>query len=362
MMKNNYCVIMAGGIGSRFWPMSRNNFPKQFIDILGTGKTLIRQTYERFIPICPPENIYIVTNENYLAHVFAQIPELNKEQVLAEPQRRNTSPCVAYAVSKIYKVNPDANIVVAPSDHIIADEKKFREAIVRGLDFTAKNDVLLTIGINPSRPDTGYGYIQFKEDESEEEFKIRKVKTFTEKPNLEMAKFFLKSGEFLWNAGIFLWNAKAILKAFEELMPDMYTIFSEGSDIYFTSEENDFIRKAYALCKNISIDYGIMEKARNVYVLSAEFGWSDLGTWKSLYEHLPHDKHENAIVGPHVMVDHTKNCIINMPKEKLAVIQGLENFIVVETENVLLICPKDDEQQVRNLVNDVKIKKGEKYV
>jgi mannose-1-phosphate guanylyltransferase len=361
-MKNNYCVIMAGGIGSRFWPMSRNNFPKQFIDILGTGKTLIRQTYERFLSICPPENIYIVTNESYLSLVFSQIPELKKDQVLAEPQRRNTSPCVAYAASKIFMVNPNANLVVAPSDHIIKNEENFCKAVTRGLAFTAENDVLLTIGIQPSRPDTGYGYIQFKEDASDEEFKIRKVKTFTEKPNLEMAKFFLKSGEFLWNAGIFLWNVKTILKAFEEHMPEMNAIFMEGKEHYHKPSETEFIHKAYALCKNISIDYGIMEKARNVYVLSAEFGWSDLGTWKSLYEHLPHDKHNNAIVGPHVMVDHTSNCIINMPKDKLAVIQGLENFIVVETENVLLICPKDDEQQVRNLVNDVKIKKGEKYV
>lgn len=361
-MKNNYCVIMAGGIGSRFWPMSRNNYPKQFIDILGTGKTLIRQTYERFLPICPPENIYIVTNESYLPLVFKEIPEIKKEQVLGEPQRRNTSPCVAYATAKIFKVNPDANIVVAPSDHIISDENKFREAIVHGLKFTEKNDVLLTIGIQPSRPDTGYGYIQFKEDENEEEFRIRKVKTFTEKPNLEMAKFFLKSGEFLWNGGIFLWNVKTILKAFEEYMPEMYSLFTDGSDAFFTDQEPEFIRNAYALCKNISIDYGIMEKARNVYVLRAEFGWSDLGTWKSLYEHLPHDKQENAIVGPHVLVDNTKNCIINMPKDKLAVIQGLDNFIIVETDNVLLICPKEDEQQVRNLVNDVKIKKGEKFV
>lgn len=353
---------MAGGIGSRFWPMSRNNFPKQFIDILGIGKTLIRETYERFLSICPPENIYIVTNEAYLPLVFKQIPELNKDQVLAEPQRRNTSPCVAYAASKIYAINPDANLVVAPSDHIIQNEKNFREAIIRGLVFTAENDVLLTIGIQPSRPDTGYGYIQFNEDASDEKFKIRKVKTFTEKPNLEMAKFFLKSGEFLWNAGIFLWNVKTILKAFEDFMPEMHAIFMEGKEHYYKPSEADFIHKAYALCKNISIDYGIMEKARNVYVLSAEFGWSDLGTWKSLYEHLPHDKQGNAIVGPHVMVDHTSNCIINMTKNKLAVIQGLENFIVVETDNVLLICPKDDEQQVRNLVNDVKIKKGEKYV
>ena len=355
-------MIMAGGIGSRFWPLSRNNFPKQFIDILGTGKTLIRQTYERFLSICPKENIYIVTNESYIPHVLQQIPELEKNQVLAEPQRRNTAPCVAYAASKIYAINPEANLIVAPSDHIIKDEKSFQNAVLRGLEFTNNSDVLLTIGIHPNRPDTGYGYIQFKEEESDDEFRIRKVKTFTEKPNLEMAKFFLKSGEFLWNAGIFLWNAKAILKALQEYMPDMYAFFQEGTEHYNKPGEADYIRKAYGLCKNISIDYGIMEKARNVFVLMAEFGWSDLGTWKSLYEHLPHDKQGNAIVGQHVMVDHTSNCIINMSKDKLAIIQGLENFIVVESDNVLLICPKDDEQQVRNLVNDVKIKKGDRYV
>lgn len=353
---------MAGGIGSRFWPMSRNNFPKQFIDILGTGKTLIRQTYERFLSVCPTENIYVVTNDSYLDHVMKQIPEMKREQILTEPQRRNTAPCVAYAAMKIFSSNPNANMVVAPSDHIIKDEKSFHAALVKGLEFTAKDDVLLTIGIHPNRPDTGYGYIQFKEDERKEQFKISKVKTFTEKPNLEMAKFFLKSGEFLWNAGIFIWNAKTILHSFEELMPEMYTIFQDGVNTYNTPNEAEFIKKAYALCKNISIDYGIMEKAKNVYVLSAEFGWSDLGTWKSLYEQLGHDAKGNAIVGPHVMLDNTSNCIINMPKDKLAVIQGLENFIVVETENVLLICPKDDEQQVRNLVNDVKMKKGDRYV
>ncbi len=353
---------MAGGIGSRFWPMSRNNFPKQFIDILGSGKTLIRQTYERFLEICPKENIYIVTNEGYIDHVFKQIPELNKNQVLAEPQRRNTAPCVAYAAMKIYITNPDANLIIAPSDHVITDNKKFNDAILKGLEFTATNPSLLTIGIHPSRPDTGYGYIQYNGDDSEEEFKISKVKTFTEKPNLEMAKFFLKSGEFLWNAGIFLWSAKTILKSIEDLMPDMYSIFKDGELLYNTEREQEYIKEAYAQCKNISIDYGIMEKAKNVFVLSAEFGWSDLGTWKSLYEQLPHDPKGNAIVGPHVMVDNTSNCIINMPKDKLAIIQGLENFIVVQTENVLLICPKDDEQQVRNLVNDVKLKKGEKFV
>jgi len=353
---------MAGGIGSRFWPMSRNTLPKQFLDIMGTGKTLIRQTYERFEKICPAENIYIVTNEQYQEQVFAQVPELKKNQVLAEPQRRNTAPCIAYAAFKISQINPEANMVVAPSDHIINDEKSFQEAIKTGLAFTEKNDGLLTIGIQPSRPDTGYGYIQFKEKSGEEKYSINEVKTFTEKPNLEMAKFFLKSGEFLWNSGIFLWNGKAILNAFEKNLPDMYTLFQEGGNVYNTSEETDFIRKTYEKCTNISIDYGIMEKAKNVFVLSAEFGWSDLGTWKSLYEELPHDKSGNAIVGQHVMTDSTTNCVINMPKNKLAVIQGMENFIIVDTDQVLLICPKDDEQQIRNLVNDVKLKKGDKFI
>ena len=353
---------MAGGIGSRFWPMSRNNFPKQFLDILGSGKTLIQQTYDRFLEVCPKENIYIVTNESYVEHVYTQLPDLHHNQVLAEPLRRNTAPCVAYAASKIFSINPEANLIVAPSDHVIKDEQRFREAVTKGLAFTATGEHLLTIGIQPSRPDTGYGYIQFQEDDKNEDFKISRVKTFTEKPNLEMAKFFLKSGEFLWNAGIFLWKADSILKAFKEYLPDMHLLFEEGKNVYNTPEEVDFIKKAYEKCTNISIDYGIMEKAKNVYVLSAEFGWSDLGTWKSLYEELPHDEAGNATVGQNIILDKTSNCIVNLPNDKLAVIQGLENYIVVYSDNVLLICPKDDEQQVRNLVNDVKIKKGDRYV
>jgi mannose-1-phosphate guanylyltransferase len=360
-MENNYCVIMAGGIGSRFWPMSRNNHPKQFIDILGTGKSLLKQTYERFTSICPKENIYIVTNEAYLELVYSQLPGISKDNVLSEPQRRNTAPCIAYAAFKIGQKNPNANMVIAPSDHVIADEASFSEAIQKGFDFVSMNESLLTLGIQPNRPDTGYGYIQFKDDEKEERFKISKVKTFTEKPNLEMAKFFLKSGDFLWNAGIFLWNYKCITDSFRKYLPDMYSIFEEGKDVYNTEEEASFIRMAYAQCTNISIDYGVMEKAKNVYVLSAEFGWSDLGTWRSLYEHIKHDKNENAIVG-NVMTENSSGCIVNVPKERLVVLQGLKDFIVVESDNVLLICHKDDEQQVRNLVNDVKLKKGEKYV
>ncbi len=353
---------MAGGIGSRFWPMSRNDFPKQFLDILGNGQTLIQQTYRRFLTICPPENIFIVTNESYVEHVTRQLPELQANQILAEPLRRNTAPCVAYAAHKIHALNPNANLVVAPSDHVIKDEARFIEAIKKGLTFTEAGNHLLTIGIQPSRPDTGYGYIQFQDTDSQEEFSISRVKTFTEKPNLEMAKFFLKSGEFLWNAGIFLWRADSVLNAFREHLPDMHALFEEGQALYNTPQESAFIKKTYEQCTNISIDYGIMEKAKNVYVLSAEFGWSDLGTWKSLYEELPHDESANAVVGQHVMLDKSSHCIINIPKDQLAVIQGLDNFIVAYSNNVLLICPKDDEQQVRNLVNDVKIKKGDRYV
>ncbi len=352
---------MAGGIGSRFWPMSRNAFPKQFLDILGTGKTLIQQTYNRFLKNCLPENIYIVTNESYRDLVLKQLPGIRPEQVLSEPLRRNTAPCIAYASYKIARINPNANMVVAPSDHIILKEDVFSSAIEDCFSFTSTNNCLLTLGITPSRPDTGYGYIQFIQEKGPES-KIARVKTFTEKPNLEMAKFFLQSGEFLWNAGIFIWNLPSILHALKEHLPEMDHIFREGSELYNTPSEADFIRNAYEHCTNISIDFGVMEKAKNVYVMGADFGWSDLGTWGSLYDHISHDNQQNAIVGKNVMTYDTKNCIIHMPKDKLVVLQGLDGYIMVESENILLICKKQDEQQIRNFVNDVKIQKGEKYI
>jgi mannose-1-phosphate guanylyltransferase len=362
MNQNNYCVIMAGGIGSRFWPLSRNVFPKQFIDILGTGRTLIQQTYDRFLSICPKENIYIVTNESYVALVKKQLPDLTSNQILGEPHRKNTAPCIAYASYKIHQANPDANIVVAPSDHIILNKEAFINAIKKCLDFTESKDCLLTLGIQPSRPDTGYGYIQFIDDKKEEENKISKVKTFTEKPNLEMAKFFLQTGEFLWNAGIFIWNVKSILKAIHSFLPEMDALFKDGEAYYNSAEEEKHIKSAYEQCPSISIDFGVMEKAKNVFVMNADFGWSDLGTYGSLYEHIKHDGNENAVVGKNVMLYDSKNCIVNMPKDKLVVLQGLDDYIVVESENVLLICKKKDEQQIRQFVNDVKINKGEKYV
>lgn len=354
---------MAGGIGTRFWPMSRITRPKQFIDILGTGKSLLQQTFERFLGICRRENIYIVTNELYKDLVIKQIEGISEDQILCEPSRRNTAPCIAYACYKILDIDPDANLVVAPSDHIILKEDTFAEVIQSALKASAENDWLLTLGIKPSRPDTGYGYIQFNEDIIyEKDSRIKKVKTFTEKPILEIAKSFIKSGDFLWNSGIFIWSLKNILVAFETHLPLINNIFKEGIGKYNTTEENKFIKEAYTVCKNISIDYGIMEKAENVYVLSSDFGWSDLGTWGSLHDTINKNESGNAIIGNSVMVYDSKNCIVNMPDEKLVVMQGLEDYIVVESDNILLICRKKDEQQIRQFVNDVKVEKGDKYI
>lgn len=352
---------MAGGIGSRFWPVSRSAHPKQFLDILGTGRTLLQLTYDRFLNICPKENIYVVTNENYIDLVQKQLPGLQANQVLGEPIRRNTAPCIAYATYKIEQINPEANIVVAPSDHVITRTEAFTEAINNALDFTERVDGLVTLGIQPSRPETGYGYIQFIEESCDIQ-KICKVKTFTEKPNIDMAKFFLQSGEFLWNAGIFIWKLKTIKSAFKKYLPEIHNIFSDGNGVYSTPGENEFIKKAYALCTNISIDYGIMEKANNVHVLVSDIGWSDLGTWGSLYNHIEKDDKGNAVVGKKVLAYDSKDCIINVPENKLVVLQGLDGYIVVESDNILLICKKEDEQQIRHFVNDVKIKNGDKYL
>lgn len=354
---------MAGGVGSSFWPLSRTEKPKQFIDLLGTGETLIEQTYHRFKKIFHQENIYIVTNETYKQLVLELIPEINPEQVIGEPSRRNTAPCVAYANFKIAEKNPDANIVVAPSDHIVTKEDVFIEIINAALKAAAKNDWLLTLGIEPSRPDTSYGYIQYIEGEIyPEDKRCRKVKTFTEKPILEMAKEFIQSGDFLWNSGIFIWSLKSIMKSIERYLPDVDYIFKDGVGKYNTTEENEFIQNAYSICKSISIDYGIMEKAENVYVFKADFGWSDLGTWGTIYEYRKKDYKGNAIIGKNVMVYDTEKCIINMPNDKLVVLQGLEDYVVVESENTLLVCKKSEEQKIREFVNDVKIEKGEKFV
>jgi mannose-1-phosphate guanylyltransferase len=362
-MNNNYCVIMAGGIGARFWPMSRTAKPKQFIDILGTGTTLIRQTFDRFLEVCPKENIYIVTNEIYKDLVLEQLPGITENQVLCEPARRNTAPCVAYAAFKILEQNPNANLVVAPSDHIIIKENIFTDIIKTALRAAEENEWLITLGIKPSRPDTGYGYIQFNADTGDKRYTgLRKVKTFTEKPNLELAETFLRSGDFLWNSGIFVWSLKSILKAFHTHLPEVDEIFRAGKGIYHTPDEARFIKDTYTMCRSISIDYGIMEKAENVFVIESDFGWSDLGTWGSLHEIRSKDGNNNAITGKNVMTYNTSNCIVNMPDDKLVVLQGMDDYIVVDDDDILLICRKGDEQHIRQIVSDVKMEKGEKFV
>jgi mannose-1-phosphate guanylyltransferase len=354
---------MAGGVGARFWPMSTTVKPKQFIDVLGTGKTLIQLTFERFKNICPAENVYVVTNEIYKDIVLEQLPELSENQVLCEPSRRNTAPCIAYANYKIHETNPNAVVVVAPSDHIILKEDEFVSDIKTGIKAAAENDWLLTLGIKPSRPDTGYGYIQYQSEKIyTNDNRLRKVKTFTEKPTLEIAKSFLESGDFLWNSGIFIWSLKSIMGAFNEHLDEVDNLFSKGIGKYNTPEEDAFIKDTYTICKNISIDYGVMEKANNVYVLAVDFGWSDLGTWGSLYAIREKDENSNAIVGENVMTYDTKNCIVNVPDKKLVVLQGLDNYIVVEENNTLLVCRKEDEQQIRQFVADVKIEKGDKFI
>jgi mannose-1-phosphate guanylyltransferase len=361
--ENRYCVIMAGGIGSRFWPMSRTAHPKQFMDILGTGQTLLQQTYTRFLRLCPKENIFVVTNDSYVDLVKEQIPGITDATILSEPMRKNTAPCVAYACYKIAELNPNAVTVIAPSDHLITKEDTFVKAIKSCFKKAMSEDCLVTLGIRPSRPDTGYGYIQYVESEVQEsDARIKKVKTFTEKPDLEMAKFFLQSGDFLWNSGIFIWSIKSILKAFETHSPEMAALFKEGAGVYNTPQETAFIGDVYAHCKNISIDYAVMEKADNVYVRSSVIGWSDLGTWGSLYDHIPADDSKNAVVGKNVITYNSKNCIVNVPKDKLVILQGLDGYIVVESDGILLVCKKEDEQQIKNFVNDVKITKGEKFV
>ena len=344
-----YCIIMAGGIGSRFWPLSRSRYPKQFLDILGTGKTLLQQTVDRFSEIIPPENILIVSNAEYKDLINEQVPTVPVDNILLEPSRRNTAPCIDFANHRILASEPDARIVVAPSDHLILKENVFLNCVKQGLDFVGENNALLTLGIKPSRPETGYGYIQAapktKSDKSPSG--IRKVKTFTEKPDIDLAKIFYESGEFFWNAGIFFWSLPAIMKAFEAYEPEVHSLFAAGKGLYGTDKEAKFISDTYERCKNISIDYAIMEKADNVFVLSADFGWSDLGTWGSLYEQMSLDKHKNAVNGKHVYLYNSSGNIVNVPEDKLVLLQGMENYIVVESENVLLICKKEEEQRIK---------------
>ena len=356
MNQHTYVIIMAGGVGTRFWPFSRNNNPKQFHDVLGTGKTLLQQTASRFEGVCPDENIYIVTSTEYYQLVKTQLPFLSDDQILLEPNRRNTAPCIAYACYKIAAKDPQATVVVAPADHIILKEEVFKEKVRLALDVAAQSEVLITLGIQPTRPDTCYGYIQYLPSEG----LVKKVKTFTEKPQLEIAVKFLESGDFVWNAGIFIWGVRSIIKAFEAHLPEVAEVFAEGKSDYYTDTEKGFIEKAYMLCKNISIDFGIMEKAENVFVVLSDLGWSDLGTWKSMYDISTKDEERNAADGKLMLYD-TKNCIIKTPKDKLVVVQGLEGYIVAENDGVLMICKIDEEQRVRDFVADAKAL-GNQYI
>ncbi|MCR4964177.1 MAG: mannose-1-phosphate guanylyltransferase [Bacteroidales bacterium] len=360
---NYYCVIMAGGIGARFWPMSSSALPKQFLDIFGEGVTMIQKTFNRFVQVCPPENIYVVTSKAYKQLVQEQLPLISEDRILLEPYRRNTAPCIAYANYKIKSKNPNAVIVVSPSDHLIMKEDVFKDVILKGMQAVSEDNCLLTIGIRPSSPNTGYGYIQYDEERvSPTNPSIYEVKTFTEKPALEMAKSFLESGDFLWNAGIFMWSLSTIQHSFEEFLPDVNNLFKEGEGLYNTPEEEAFIERIYQECHSISIDYGIMEKANNVRVFAANFGWSDVGTWGSLYELSKKDAELNCVKGARVRLYDSTKCIVQMSDKKVAVIEGLEDYIVVDTDDVLLICKKSDEQQIRQFVTDVQADFGNKYI
>jgi len=358
-MSNNYhAVIMAGGIGSRFWPVSTTNLPKQFHDMLGTGETLVQRTFSRLHKIVPAQNIQILTNDRYLDLCLEQLPKITKEQVVLEPAMRNTAPCILLAALKIYKKDPGALMLVAPSDHWIEDEASFKSDVESCFDRCAKEDILVTLGIQPSFPNTGYGYI---ESDSSDASEIREVKQFREKPDYETAKEFLDAGNFLWNAGIFLWSVKSIVKAFEELMPQLYALFAQGMSRLNTSEEKPFIEEKYAVAENISIDYGILEKANNVYVKKATFDWNDLGTWGALHDKLEKDEQENAVVRGIPLLKDSNGNMIYSASEKLIVVDGVDDYIIVDKENVLLIFPKKKEQDIKKLLEEVGQKFGKKY-
>lgn len=354
----NFCVIMAGGIGSRFWPMSTRKYPKQFQDILGTGRTMIQQTYDRVSQLIPGQNIFVITNSEYKELCQSQLPEVPAENIVGEPLMKNTAACNLYMINKIHDVNPDANIVVLPADHLILKEKNFISKISLALEIASENDFLITLGIKPTRPDTGYGYIQFIGDSEQNYFK---VKTFTEKPNLEIARTFLESGDFLWNAGIFIWNVKTILNAFEKFLPEMVQQFSFCE--YNNAKEAECIDVIYPKVAKISIDNGILEKAKNVYVIPADLGWSDLGTWTSVYQNAEKDDNNNAMNSRYVLAYNSRGNIIRAKNNKAVIVDGLKNYIVVDTEKALLICPRDHDQAIKDYVLDLKnLKKGDRFM
>ncbi len=350
---------MAGGIGSRFWPLSRNAKPKQFLDILGVGRTFIQQTFDRLTKIIPPENIVVVTSAGYKELVKEQLPLVKDENILLEPLRRNTAPCIAYATYKLLQKNPDATVVVAPSDHLILNESEFAKILKQSMRFAEQGERLVTIGIKPNRPETGYGYIQIVETVEEAKGKeVCKVKTFTEKPNLDMAKVFVESGEFFWNSGIFVWTLQSIKAAFEAHLPDVCRLFEAGAEAYYTAAEPQFILDTYAECKAISIDYGVMEKSDNVHVICADFGWSDLGTWTSFYLQAPKDERGNALISDNVVLENVSDSLVQTPAGKLVVLQGLDGYLVVDTNDVLMVCKRGDENELKQLINNTLLGKG----
>lgn len=359
MSNQTYVVIMAGGVGSRFWPYSRNNNPKQFLDVLGTGKSLLQMTYDRFLQTAGKDNILVVTNQQYAELVKQQLPDLQADHILLEPSRKNTAPCIGYACYKIHKRDPDATVVITPADHAIFNEDRFRETLNEAIRVAQTDGNLVTIGIKPTKPETGYGYIQFSEETLGG---ARRVKTFTEKPQLEWALKFLESGDFVWNAGIFIWRTSSIIREFENSLPEMAEAFADCSDHYYTGEEQQHVNKAYSQCRSVSIDYGIMEKAGNVYVVLGDFAWSDLGSWGSLYENLKKEDGENVVLQADLLAYESKNNIIKTDSGKLVIIQDLEGYLVADFHDVLMICRKDQEAKFREFVNDVKNKKGESYL
>lgn len=358
MQDRPYVVIMAGGIGSRFWPYSRNNRPKQFLDILGTGRTLLQTTFDRFLEIAGPDRFFVVTNQIYLDLVKEQLPELSPQQILTEPLRRNTASCVAYAAYKINTFDPEATLIVTPADHLILQENRFIDTIHRALEAAQMDGRLITMGIRPNRAETGYGYIQYHDKEDTDS--AMKVKTFTEKPNSKLAKTFLESGDFVWNSGMFVWKVKSVMDALSDTMPDVAEAFEEGKNHFGKPSEQEFINKAYSLVKNVSIDLGILEKSDNVYVILGDYGWSDLGSWKSLHE-LGQKDERNNVVDANALLYETENCYVKVDSGKLVVVEGLNNYLINESENVLLICKLDSDKKFRDFVANAK-KKGEDFV
>ncbi len=359
MDNNRYCVIMCGGVGSRFWPFSKAAKPKQFIDFFGTGRSLLQMAFDRLNGIVPVDNILLITNESYEPLIKEQLPELKPSQILLEPARRNTAPCIAWAAHHIRAIHPDAKIMVAPSDHLIINEEKFKQSVVKAFDFIGTHDALVTLGIKPSRPETGYGYIQVGE-QVEGDFST--VKTFTEKPSEDLARVFLQSGEFFWNSGMFFWSASSIIQALDHFAPEVNAVFDKGREYFGTAQEQEYIDNNFEACPSISIDFAVMEKAPNVYVETVDFGWNDLGTWRSLYDHSPKNRDGNVTQNCKALMFNSRNNIVAIKGDKLVVASGLEGYIVADVDDALLIVPLDEEQKIKQYVNDVKAKFGDKYL